>query len=357
MTRRLNLYIARRFFVTVTIILSAVGLIAFLAEFLEVLRRHADETEFTALLGLQISFMRVLILLDGLLPFAFLFGAVISLIDLSRKSELVVARASGVSVWGFLRGPVVVAVLVGAASTALLNPAAVIMKQRAIGIEADLVGKAPKIEGFWFRQSAASASSIVNAGSASSDGNSLIGVTAFVFDADGGFREKVTAARAEFAGDHWALNDAKVLSASGAQTPVAAYELPTQLRAGELRRSVIAPDSVFLWSLPGFIETAKRTGEDPSGFRVAFHTLLNRPLMLLAMVLIAASVSLRLTRHGGAWGLVLTGATAGFLLYAFSEIVNDLGSNGIIDPVLAAWLPSSVALMLGATALLYQEDG
>jgi lipopolysaccharide export system permease protein len=40
-----------------------------------------------------------------------------------------------------------------------------------------------------------------------------------------------------------------------------------------------------------------------------------------------------------------------------SEIVSDLGGNGIINPVLAAWLPPTVALTLGATALLYQEDG
>ena len=50
--------------------------------------------------------MHVPLLLDTALPFAFLFGALLSLLDLSRKLELVVARASGVSVWGFLRAPV-----------------------------------------------------------------------------------------------------------------------------------------------------------------------------------------------------------------------------------------------------------
>jgi lipopolysaccharide export system permease protein len=68
-------------------------------------------------------------------------------------------------------------------------------------------------------------------------------------------------------------------------------------------------------------------------------------------------VSLRLTRYGGTWKLILAGAAIGFLLYAFGEIASDLGGNGIIDPVLAAWLPPVVALTFGATALLYQEDG
>jgi lipopolysaccharide export system permease protein len=75
------------------------------------------------------------------------------------------------------------------------------------------------------------------------------------------------------------------------------------------------------------------------------------------MVLIAATVSLRLTRFGGTFRLLLTGAAIGFLLYAFSEIASDLGANGIIDPVLAAWLPPFISLTFGVTALLYLEDG
>jgi lipopolysaccharide export system permease protein len=75
------------------------------------------------------------------------------------------------------------------------------------------------------------------------------------------------------------------------------------------------------------------------------------------MVLIASNVSLRPSRLGGHWRLMLTGVIAGFLLYVVTEIVGDLGANGVIDPVLAAWLPPIAALTFGATMLLYQEDG
>jgi lipopolysaccharide export system permease protein len=356
--RLLSVYIARRFFTTLVVILAAVGLVALLVDYVDVLDQHADDAGFTALIGLRLALMRVLILLDVLLPFAFLFGAVISLIDLSRKSELVVARASGVSVWGFLRGPFVVALVFGALATALFNPLAVSMKQKATNWEAQLSGEAPREEGYWFRQEGADGGkSIIHAGSSSNDGRDLFGVTAFVFDSDGRFQEKVFAPRAEFTSGHWTMTDAQVVSAASPRRKVARYELPTRLRVEELKRRFIEPEAISVWSLPGFIETAKRTGLDPDRFRVAFHALLNRPIMLLAMVMIAATVSLKLTRYGGTWRLILTGATIGFLLYAASEIVSDLGRNGIIDPVLAAWLPPIVALTFGATALLYQEDG
>jgi lipopolysaccharide export system permease protein len=77
----------------------------------------------------------------------------------------------------------------------------------------------------------------------------------------------------------------------------------------------------------------------------------------MAMVMIAATVSLRFSRYGGTLRLVLTGVVGGFLLYVLTEIIGDLGGNGIINPIVAAWLPSIVALSFGGTALLYLEDG
>ena len=353
----LNRYIARQFTATLTLILAAFAIIIFLADYVDVLRRFSDRDGFTALLGLQLASMRVPILLDTALPFAFLFAALISLLALSRKLELVVARASGVSVWGFLRAPFALAIVFGAAGTMFLNPAAVDLKAKAEQAEAELGGFKSRLEGRWFRQEGAAGPSIVYADAASSDGLALFGVTAFVFSPEGEFREKVTAARADHTQDHWILADALLVPAARAPEQMDRYELPTALSAAELSRNFIGAEASSIWSLPGFIDTAARTGVNPDRFRVAFHALINRPFFLLAMVMIAATVSLRLTRYGGTWRLVLTGAAIGFLLYALTGIVSDLGGNGIIDPVLAAWLPPLTALILGATALLHQEDG
>ena len=76
--------------------------------------------------------MRVPFLLDTALPFAFLFAALLSLLGLSRKLELVVARASGVSVWGFLRGALRGRDRSsGRSRRRLLNPLAVDLQEKA----------------------------------------------------------------------------------------------------------------------------------------------------------------------------------------------------------------------------------
>ena len=357
MPRVLSLYIARRFTATLVLILLSVGLVIFLITYVDVLRRYSDEESFNAILGARLAAMHVPLLLDTALPFAFLFGALLSLLALSRKLELVVARASGVSVWGFLRGPFAVALLFGAAATAFLNPLAIDLEEKAANMAAKVSGKVSSKSGHWIRQEGSTGPSIIYAGSASVDSLTLFGVTAFVFDTAGKFKEKVTAPSATYDRNRWTLSDAIAASAARAPHVAQRYELPTDLSAEELKRSFAEPEAISAWALPGFIATAERMGLNPDRFRVEFHTLISRPLFLLAMVLIAATVSLRLTRYGGTWRLILTGAVIGFLLYALSEIASDLGGNGIISPVLAAWLPPLVALTFGATALLFQEDG
>ena len=267
----LNLYIARRFTATLALILAAVAVVIFLADYVEVLRRFSDDDGFTALLGLQLAAMRVPFLLDTALPFAFLFAALLSLLGLSRKLELVVARASGVSVWGFLRAPFAVALLFGAARHDVPQPARGRPEGEGRTDGGGALGRSARgTRASWFRQESDAGPSIVYAGSASDDGLALFGVTAFVFDAAGEFREKVTAPRA----DHTTgpLDPDRCLGRARAERPAAdasATSLPTDLTAAELSRSFIEPEAISVWSLPGFIDTAERTGLDPDRFRVA----------------------------------------------------------------------------------------
>jgi lipopolysaccharide export system permease protein len=84
---------------------------------------------------------------------------------------------------------------------------------------------------------------------------------------------------------------------------------------------------------------------------------LARPFLLAAMVMLAASVSLRFFRFGGVQKMVLSGISAGFLLFVLSKITEDMSKSELLSPVMAAWIPVLVGSLTGFVALLYQEDG
>ena len=80
-------------------------------------------------------------------------------------------------------------------------------------------------------------------------------------------------------------------------------------------------------------------------------------MLLVAMTLIAATVSMRFARLGQSATMILGGVLAGFLLYVVSVLVRAFGNAGFVPPYVAAWLPVVVALFFGITFLLYKEDG
>jgi lipopolysaccharide export system permease protein len=88
-----------------------------------------------------------------------------------------------------------------------------------------------------------------------------------------------------------------------------------------------------------------------------FNSLLALPPLLVAMTLIAATVSMRFARMGQSLTMILGGIVAGFLLYVVSVLVKAFGTAGFVPTSVAAWFPVVVATFFGVTYLLYKEDG
>ena len=71
-------------------------------DFVEMLRRTGDVKDVSALCVAKISLYRVPLITERIMPFAVLVGAMVCYLNLSRRLELVVARAAGVSAWQFI---------------------------------------------------------------------------------------------------------------------------------------------------------------------------------------------------------------------------------------------------------------
>ena len=161
--RTLSFYLAGRFTRTVLAAFGFVFALIYAIDLVEMLRRSGDAPKATAPLMALLSFLRTPAVAEQALPFAVLFGSMIAFLNLSRKLELVVARASGVSVWQILAPPLIVILLIGAASVALYNPASAWMKQRSDEIETSVFGNRSNPWGdVWLRQKSVDGQAIVH---------------------------------------------------------------------------------------------------------------------------------------------------------------------------------------------------
>ena len=131
----LSIYLAERFARAVIAAFLLVFVLIYAVDLVELMRRSGDSQRATGVLMALLSFLRTPSFAEQALPFAVLFGSMIAFLNLSRKMELVVARAAGVSVWQILTPPIIVIVLIGILSIVAYNPASAWMKERADQIE------------------------------------------------------------------------------------------------------------------------------------------------------------------------------------------------------------------------------
>lgn len=133
--RTLSFYFAQRFARTVIAAFMLVFVLIYAVDLVELLRRSGDSQRASGVLMAGLSFLRTPTFAEQALPFAVLFGSMIAFLNLSRKMELVVARAAGVSVWQILIPPIGVIIAIGILSVVAYNPASTWMKDKADSIE------------------------------------------------------------------------------------------------------------------------------------------------------------------------------------------------------------------------------
>ncbi len=356
-------YFGLRFLSAVLLVFVSIFALVALLDYIELMRRAGDIANVSPLMVAKTSIYRVPQIIERVMPFCVLIGAMMSYLNLSRRLELVVARSAGMSAWQFIKPAVVVAFLIGVVATTIYNPVSAVMQEQSKKLQAELFGHDLSGFGtgsggsFWANQKTDEGQAIINAKSSRDQGVALSGVTVFAFDTNGRFRQRIEARAAVLDPGVWKLLDARVYALDQRPVDEKIYRLKTSLTPEQVRESFATPETVPFWDLPLYIKIAEHAGLVAAGYRLQFQKLLARPFMLAAMVFLAAAVSLRFFRFGGVQKMVLSGVGAGFLLYVLSKVTEDLSKAELMHPVTAAWLPVLAGGLTGFIALLYQEDG
>jgi lipopolysaccharide export system permease protein len=361
-TNTLGRYFAGRFVVAALGVFAGIFLLLVLVDYIEMVRKTSGIVGASAIMVAETSLFRVPQLLEKMMPFCILIGAMTCYLALSRRLELVIARAAGVSAWQFIAPALVSAIILGVLATTAYNPMSADLREISKKMEAEIMGSAPgggvqDAAGFWLNQVNEDGSAIINAARSEQQGIRLTGLTVFTFDNDNQFKERIEAKEASLETGHWFFRSVRRYTLGAPPVDQESFSLPTTLTRAQIRNSFSTPETVSFWQLPDYIRSSESSGFATAGYRLQYHKLIAQPFLLAAMVMLAASVSLRFFRFGGVQKMVLSGVGAGFLLYVLSKVTEDLSKAELMHPIAAAWLPVCVGGLTGFLALLYQEDG
>ncbi len=304
--------------------------------------------------------VRLPLILQQTVPFIALFVGMTTLIGLNRRYELVIARAAGISVWQFMAPFVLGALFVGLMTMLVLNPIAAWGQRQAQSIEADLRGdpsyrKTLSIP--WLRQISGRDDVIIGANTVLDNGMTLANPVFIHFDSHGDIILRQDAATAKLENGYWLLN--AVVERRPGEIPEHkdSVQVRTNLKQDFVAERLTQPETIAFYDLSKRIAIARSFGISTKALETQFHFLLSQPFLLVAMTLIAATVSLKFSRFNQSRSVILGGIVSGFVLYVVTVLVKAFGSSGVVPPFVATWIPVIVALALGATMLLHQEDG
>ncbi|WP_169568761.1 LPS export ABC transporter permease LptG [Sneathiella limimaris] len=358
----LSIYLGKQFLKNVAIIFSIIISIVFIADFIEFLRQTSDKEDLSIFVPFQLALLRLPTLAQILFPFIALFGGMLTFFRLSRTNELTVIRSAGVSAWLFLMPSLAIAFFLGVFMLTVINPIAAAMQSYSAQLETKYFEQRSNLlvltsNNLWLRQVDDNGLFVIHARGAINQGIELTDVIIFQYDRNENFTGRIEADTARLMEGYWDLKRVLMTSPEQPGTVLENLQLSTSLTAAQIQESFAPPKEISFWELPEFISTLEEAGFSALNHRIYWHSLIARPVLLLAMVLVAATFSLRATRRGKTGILVMAGITTGFVFYFFTDIILALGLAGNLPVLLAAWTPSIAITLLGLSMMFHLEDG
>ena len=369
----LGRYLAQTYFWNMVFLLAILLGVIYLFDTVELIRRASKSEAVPLSLVFQMGLLKLPEVGQILFPFAVLFSGIFTFWQLNRRSELVVLRSSGFSVWQFLMPILALVLMIGIFQVSVINPIGALLVSKYEQLENKYLNATDSQialfqEGLWLRQS--TDGQVLEAGDAVDKGYVIINakkvvppewtlneVSLFYFGQNDTLLLRLDAKTATLQKGLWAFDDVNIHKRNQPTVNQDEILLPTSLTVQDIEESFSSPETLSFWVLPSHIQTLEQTGFNASRLKVHYYSLLAQPLFLIAMILIAATVSMRPPRSGGTLLLVGFGVFAGFFVFFMTSYLQALGSSQQIPPLMAAWAPATICFLLGLTAILNLEDG
>ncbi len=370
-TATLSRYIGLLYLRNTLLLLLALLSIIYLFDTVELLRRASKFESVPISLVMKMGLLKLPEVGQILFPFAILFGAMFTFWQLNRRHELLVFRSAGFSVWQVLAPVLTTALFIGIVQVGAINPVGALLLSKYEQLERSFLKHSDSQiavfkEGLWLKQGFENSDVpagqnngyvIFHAEKIQQVDWRLKNVTVMYFDQADAFLQRLDANNAILEKGRWLFNDVVLHSPEGLVERHPDYMLNTDLTIQDVQDSFASPGTMSFWQLPNYIKVLEQTGFDASTLRVHYHSLLAQPFLFMAMVLLAATVSMRPPRLRGGLILFGTGVFMGFVVFFMSSFLQALGASHQIPVVLSAWAPALICLMLGVSIIINLEDG
>ncbi len=293
-------------------------------------------------------------------PMAVLFATMTGLGRLSRENEFTALRMGGISIYRLII-PLIIFGLLVSGFTYYLNEEVVpwsnhqanniirrsILREASPDIKEDVFFEGPKDRLFYVREY-------------KREKNILKNIVIYNMSSKNDFPQIITATEGYIGNDKiWELKDGFIHKYDDeghlnieTQFDLMEVEIARDVQNffGEQR----TPSEMSREELKKEIDLFKDSGISVNSLLVEYHLKLAMPFTPFIFVLIGAPLSLG-NKESRALNIILTIVTI-FAYYLILSLSRSFGKNGMLHPIVAAWIPNASFTFFGVILLIYQES-
>ena len=304
--------------------------------------------------------LRIPILVSRFLPFSILLGTLIAFVGLNQNSEVVAMKAAGLSAHQIL-APLVVASIGIAAALFAFNEGVVVNSARVVDAWSDNDYKPiPAVSGVLSNIWLLKGDDLVRAGIVSGRGSRMRLDQVSIYNRTGGILQQVVTAPSatpDSATHGWVLHKPQVYDAS--MNVVRRFPEMKALEGitpDEFTIAKVDPTELDYWTLKSRIAQLEAAGRQADEARAGLAHKISQPLSMLLMPLLAAVAAFGLARSGQVLVRAAIGMALGFTYFIADNFSLAMGNAGAYPPLVAAWAPFFLFLLIGETVLVRTEE-
>jgi len=304
--------------------------------------------------------LRIPLLIQRFLPFSVLLGTLIAFVGLNQHSEVVAMKAAGLSAHQIL-APLIVASIGIAAVLFAFNETVVVKSARVLTAWSDNDYKpVPPVSGILSNIWILDGDDLVRAGIVVGRAPRLRVEHLRIYDRGGGVLQRVITAEhavPQPAANDWMLQDVRIYDAN--MNLVRRYPAMTGLTGVtpvQLTLAKVEPDELDYWTLKERIAELERAGRPADEARAGLAHKISGPLSTVLMPLLAAVAAFGLARSGQVLMRAALGMALGFAYFVADNFSLAMGNAGAYPPLIAAWAPFFLFLLIGETVLFRTEE-
>ncbi|MDA9591497.1 LptF/LptG family permease [Pelagibacteraceae bacterium] len=359
MFSKINIYLLKNFILSFIIVFSLITILIFFSDLIEQFRKATNKN-----VPIDIIFRMTTLNIPSLsfstLPIVIFFSTVFCYLKLIRESEYIIMGSSGISSLQLAKAPILMFFFIGLIFVFFVNPLSALFQKDFQELDYKYMKRIDRMtsiskNGIWLMQENSNGiTNIIYAKNIEDDGSKLINFMLLEYDSENELRGRIDGKKAKLIDKKWLMNEILFTKKDSEPKYYEYLEYSATINKDDIKNSLSAPEMMSFLQLGSFIYILEKLGYSANDYKIYFYNILFMPIVIIGFVLLANAIVIDVKQNDKFTQIILFSFLLIFIYYFFSNLMNTLGANSKINPLLSSLITPTLLFIISIGLYRYK---